>query len=49
MSGVEGDTLLETQNINLSLTALGDVLAALSKNASISANQATGNSSGVCV
>jgi hypothetical protein len=35
MSGVEGETLVETQNINLSLTALGDVLAALSKNASI--------------
>eukprot|EP01038_Epipyxis_sp_PR26KG_P006383 gene6383-8793_t len=35
LSGAEGDTLLETQNINLSLTALGDVLSALSKNASI--------------
>lgn len=34
LSGVEaGDTLLETQNINKSLTALGDVLSALSKNA----------------
>jgi hypothetical protein len=47
MSGVEGDTMVETQNINLSLTALGDVLAALSKNATISANQAsTASSSG---
>ena len=35
MSGAEGDTLLETQSINLSLTAIGDVLAALSRNASI--------------
>ena len=24
LSGAEGDTLIETQNINLSLTALGD-------------------------
>ncbi len=31
----EGETLLETQNINLSLTALGDVLAALSRNATV--------------
>lgn len=46
MSGVEGDTLVETQNINLSLTALGDVLAALSKNASIAANHPAVNSSG---
>jgi len=35
MSGAEGETLLETQSINLSLTAIGDVLAALSRNASI--------------
>ena len=35
MSGSEGDTMIETQNINLSLTALGDVLSALSKNATI--------------
>eukprot|EP00605_Chrysophyceae_sp_TOSAG23-4_P002219 GSChrysophyteH1.ASY1.ANO1.2462.1 assembled CDS len=35
MSGAEGETLLETQSINLSLTALGDVLSALSRNASI--------------
>lgn len=46
MSGVEGDTLVETQNINLSLTALGDVLAALSKNASVAANHTAVNSSG---
>jgi hypothetical protein len=25
MSGAEGDTLVETQNINLSLTALGNI------------------------
>lgn len=35
LSGAEGDTLVETQNINLSLTALGDVLSALSRNANI--------------
>lgn len=35
LSGAEGDTLIETQNINLSLTALGDVLSALSRNANI--------------
>jgi len=40
MSGAEGETLVETQNINLSLTALGDVLSALSKNATILAQQA---------
>lgn len=39
MSGAEGDTLIETQSINLSLTALGDVLSALSKNANILAQQ----------
>ena len=31
MSGAQGSTLLETQNINLSLSTLGDVLSALSK------------------
>lgn len=31
MSGVEGSALLEAQNINLSLSLLGDVLSALSK------------------
>ena len=36
LSGAEGDTLVETQNINLSLTALGDVLSALSRNSQIS-------------
>ena len=35
LSGAEGDTLLETQKINLALSALGDVLHALSKNSSI--------------
>lgn len=33
ISGAAGDTLVESQNINLSLTAFGDVLFALSKNA----------------
>ena len=36
LSGAEGDTLVETQSINLSLTALGDVLSALSRNSQIS-------------
>jgi hypothetical protein len=36
LSGAEGGTLLEAQQINLSLTVLGDVLSALSKNATIS-------------
>lgn len=31
MSGVDGSSLVEAQNINLSLTLLGDVLNALSK------------------
>ena len=35
LSGAEGDTLIESQNINLSLSALGDVLSALSRNAMI--------------
>jgi hypothetical protein len=35
LSGAEGGTLVETQNINLSLSALGDVLSALSKNAKL--------------
>lgn len=54
MSGAEGETLVETQNINLSLTALGifplsvelifpgDVLSALSRNAAIMMNNTTG-------
>ena len=33
VSGAEGETLVEAQNINLSLALLGDVLAALSRNA----------------
>ncbi|CAM9890820.1 unnamed protein product, partial [Hapterophycus canaliculatus] len=35
LSGSEGKRLYETQNINLSLSSLGDVLACLSKNATI--------------
>ena len=27
LSGAEGDTLIETQNINLSLTAIGEITA----------------------
>ncbi|KAJ1435063.1 P-loop containing nucleoside triphosphate hydrolase protein, partial [Ochromonadaceae sp. CCMP2298] len=42
LSGAEGETRLETQNINLSLTALGDVLSALSKNATAMAAQHRG-------
>lgn len=41
MSGAEGETLLETQNINLSLSALGDVLSALSRNASVASHAAS--------
>lgn len=33
ISGAEGERLVETQNINLSLSVLGDVLSALSRNA----------------
>ena len=36
LSGAEGDMLIETQAINLSLSALGDVLSALSRNSQIS-------------
>lgn len=39
MSGAEGETLTETKNINSSLTTLGDVLSALSKNATAANNQ----------
>ena len=39
LSGAEGDTLVETQAINLSLTALGDVLSALSRNAMVMSQQ----------
>ena len=42
LSGAEGDTLIESQNINLSLSALGDVLSALSRNASILSQQEQG-------
>jgi hypothetical protein len=42
LSGAEGETRLETQKINLSLTALGDVLSALSKNATAMAAQHRG-------
>eukprot|EP01040_Poterioochromonas_malhamensis_P019835 gene19835-23536_t len=40
LSGAEGETLVETKNINSSLTALGDVLSALSKNATAQNHQA---------
>ena len=44
LSGSEGKRLYETQNINLSLSSLGDVLACLSKNATILARrQLSGN------
>lgn len=46
LSGAEGETLVETQNINLSLTALGDVLSALSRNAMIMTQQEKGGKSG---
>jgi kinesin family protein 11 len=39
ISGAEGDTLTETKNINSSLTALGDVLQALSRNANLIAQR----------
>lgn len=42
-SGAVGDTLVESQNINLSLTAFGDVLFALSKNAAARAKQQKGS------
>ena len=35
LSGSEGEALVETQNINLSLALLGDVLSAVSRNAVI--------------
>ena len=37
LSGSEGEALVETQNINLSLALLGDVLSAVSRNAVITA------------
>lgn len=43
MSGAEGDALVETQNINLSLTTLGDVISALTKNASTMAEMMKAN------
>ena len=45
MSGAEGDTLTETQNINLSLSAIGDVLSALSRNATVMSQLSGGKSS----
>ena len=39
LSGAEGDTLVETQSINLSLSAIGDVLSALSRNAMVMSQQ----------
>lgn len=41
LSGAEGDTLTETKNINYSLSALGDVLSALSRNASLKGSSDT--------
>eukprot|EP01039_Chlorochromonas_danica_P008930 gene8930-9852_t len=46
LSGADGDTLVETKSINSSLTALGDVLSALSKNASILMQQQKQSKSG---
>jgi hypothetical protein len=46
LSGAEGDTLVETQNINLSLTAIGDVLSALSRNAKVMSQQHRAGSQG---
>lgn len=43
ISGAVGDTLVESQNINLSLAAFGDVLFALSKNAAARAKQQKGS------
>ncbi|KAJ1396677.1 P-loop containing nucleoside triphosphate hydrolase protein [Ochromonadaceae sp. CCMP2298] len=40
LSGAVGDMLVESQNINLSLNAFGDVLFALSKNAGVGAKGA---------
>lgn len=39
LSGAEGQRLNETQNINLSLSSLGNVLACLSRNATIAARR----------
>ena len=41
LSGAEGDTLVETQNINLSLATLGNVLSALSRNATARSSSAS--------
>ena len=49
LSGAEGGTLLEAQQINLSLTVLGDVLSALSKNATISTTNSNNNSNHVSI
>lgn len=46
LSGAEGGTLVETQNINLSLSALGDVLSALSRNAQQASASSSGGGSG---
>lgn len=45
MSGVEGSSLVEAQNINLSLSLLGDVLSALSKYHRAAARSSGGGSS----
>jgi hypothetical protein len=44
MSGAVGETLVESQNINLSLNAFGDVLFALSKNAAAKAKKSYSSS-----
>lgn len=46
LSGSEGKRLYETQNINLSLSSLGDVLACLSKNATIMSRRNSRSNSG---
>ncbi|CAN0085078.1 unnamed protein product, partial [Discosporangium mesarthrocarpum] len=45
LSGSEGQRLNETQNINLSLSSLGDVLASLSRNAMITGRGRVGGGS----
>jgi hypothetical protein len=45
LSGAEGGTLVETQNINLSLTSLANVLSALSRNALHSSSSLSSSSS----
>lgn len=49
LSGSKGKRLNETQNINLSLSSLGDVLACLSRNATIIARRSAGAAGGETV